>query len=191
MLHLEPDQLNKVDRLLEDMEQLKWQEEDQKRDAHFLNDYQRHLEANKRAERPYDDETKAKKASDYDPFCKPVIETKTKEEAKSETPPAESTWESLCEETPMETSTKFEAKLDSHRVSSIEMKKSSLIQVRERLPAFKLRAKLMTTIANNQVTVIRYGHWHNFSTNFDFYFFLNDTFMVAMSQSVSWSNPTQ
>ena len=156
MLHLEPDQLNKVDRLLEDMEQLKWQEEDQKRDAHFLNDYQRHLEANKRAERPYDDDTKAKKASDYDPFSKPVIETKTKEEAKSETPPAESTWESLCEETPMETSTKFEAKLAD--ASSIEMKKSSLIQVRERLPAFKLRAKLMTTIANNQVTVIRYGH---------------------------------
>ena len=153
VLHLEPDQLNKVDRLLEDMEQLKWQEEDQKRDAHFLNDYQRHLEANKRAERPYDDDTKAKKASDYDPFSKPVIETKTKGEAKSETPPPESTWESLCEETP-----KFEAKLDSHRVSSIEMKKSSLIQVRERLPAFKLRAKLMTTIANNQVTVIRYGH---------------------------------
>ena len=147
--------MNKVDRLLEDMEQLKWQEEDQKRDAHFLNDYQRHLEANKRAERPYDDDTKAEKASDYDPFSNPVIETKTKGEAKSETPPPESTWESLCEETPMETSTKFKAKLDA---SSIEMKKSSLIQVRERLPAFKLRAKLMTTIANNQVTVIRYGH---------------------------------
>lgn len=161
--------MNKVDRLLEDMEQLKWQEEDQKRDAHFLNDYQRHLEANKRAERPYDDETKAKKASDYDPFSTPVIETNTKEEAKSETPPAESTWESLCEETPMETSTKFEAKLDSPDASSIEMKKSSLIQVRERLPAFKLRAKLMTTIANNQVTVIRYGHWHNLSTDFNFF----------------------
>ena len=150
---MEPEQLEKVQSLLDKMEGgFASPPDSTPSGSQFLNDYRKHVEGNlrndvKMEESGYDAASSSKKShlpkSEFDPFDDDSEKLETKLEVKKEDP-GKTTGGSV-DPVKKEGAKKNEESKDADK---------RLQKVRQKLPAFKMRQELTSLIESNQVTVI-------------------------------------